>query len=1063
MERVFKRTLATIMVVLLVITSVPLSGFVGLDWFDFTLSASAEDDEWEKPDNWVDYSDLTPNQYMAKVLLNYNYTGLANSYNERDITTRYKQMRWYTDSSNVSSALPLYDLFSSNQTFVNSVIAWKSLNFEPSETYKDLLDKEGYYEAILMSILEVQVNDNEFLDTLNSSANKTIMNLSKSTLKILEKLKGIDIGKINLKQLDVSDFTDGELQEIYSELFKQRETQNLYKQTGSYLSDGKMIFSTCTTIYDVVSTVGKYSQLSDFSESVKNVLHSIYVNCPAANTTMKSACKKVYEATTKQLDEASITFIKAGECFINNTFSYLIGEVWKWAKDATLKALGSSLLIGMDLGKVIGKSISNFIFSTDAIIEQFFVIECLLNFENVMKTVVIEFENIFKTTESIENADNYIKALEMLFSVYDLDYDYTYIFVQAGKERGTYNTVKSWISGKDETVESYRSSISSMKTMMNDMKHTLTNLEGYRDYYLVDAPEAFDLFFNPDNSNEVAYSKTEPVINIAPILEVEKSNYVILQYKIESDETATIVNCHTSSSGIVEIPSEFDGYPVKKIGEKAFSDCASITEVVAPNTLRYIAESAFYNCYNLTNAILNEGLNYIDLYAFYNTAITNITIPSTVLSMYGYYDAAFGSFSTVLKQRSALYGMNKLKTVVLKSATEYALYELATIENVIITNDVKIIEEGAFGGCTNIKKLDLPSSIIEIGKSSFFGCTGLSKIIIPEGVTIIGDSAFSGCSYLESVFLPKTLLQIGDAAFRNCIKLSGLSLNNGLKAIGGYAFENSGITEITIPSSIEALSSRIQYYGDVSCFKDSNIIKINFSDGIKLIPSHSFYSVYENIEVNLPSSVEAIGAYAFYGSNISSITFEKSLKKIGQYAFCCCNILSDVYFLGTIEEWKNINIEVYNESLNKANIHFDSHQHSYQKVATQPTCTQKGYATYTCECGDSYISDEIGALGHDVKAYEMILEPSCVAEGLEQTKCSRCDYTELRPINPTENHLDDNGDGYCDSCDINLDSSVNCDCMCHKTGIMNIIWKILKFFYKLFKINPICECGVAHY
>ena len=58
---------------------------------------------------------------------------------------------------------------------------------------------------------------------------------------------------------------------------------------------------------------------------------------------------------------------------------------------------------------------------------------------------------------------------------------------------------------------------------------------------------------------------------------------------------------------------------------------------------------------------------------------------------------------------------------------------------------------------------------------------------------------------------------------------------------------------------------------------------------------------------------------------------------------------------------------------------------------------------------------------------------------------------------------DNNGDGYCDLCDVNLDSSVNCDCMCHKTGIMNIIWKILKFFYKLFKINPICECGAAHY
>ena len=43
------------------------------------------------------------------------------------------------------------------------------------------------------------------------------------------------------------------------------------------------------------------------------------------------------------------------------------------------------------------------------------------------------------------------------------------------------------------------------------------------------------------------------------------------------------------------------------------------------------------------------------------------------------------------------------------------------------------------------------------------------------------------------------------------------------------------------------------------------------------------------------------------------------------------------------------------------------------------------------------------------------------------------------------------------------DPSKDCSCNCHKTGIMGIIWKILRFFYKLFRINPVCACGIAHY
>ena len=68
----------------------------------------------------------------------------------------------------------------------------------------------------------------------------------------------------------------------------------------------------------------------------------------------------------------------------------------------------------------------------------------------------------------------------------------------------------------------------------------------------------------------------------------------------------------------------------------------------------------------------------------------------------------------------------------------------------------------------------------------------------------------------------------------------------------------------------------------------------------------------------------------------------------------------------------------------------DTHEHSYTAVVTAPTCTEQGYTTYTCECGDSYVDDYTDALGHT----EEIIpgkDATCTESGLtEGKKCSAC-------------------------------------------------------------------------
>ncbi len=42
----------------------------------------------------------------------------------------------------------------------------------------------------------------------------------------------------------------------------------------------------------------------------------------------------------------------------------------------------------------------------------------------------------------------------------------------------------------------------------------------------------------------------------------------------------------------------------------------------------------------------------------------------------------------------------------------------------------------------------------------------------------------------------------------------------------------------------------------------------------------------------------------------------------------------------------------------------DMHFHGYDSVVALPTCTEQGYTTHTCHCGDSYVDSYVEALGH---------------------------------------------------------------------------------------------------
>ena len=64
--------------------------------------------------------------------------------------------------------------------------------------------------------------------------------------------------------------------------------------------------------------------------------------------------------------------------------------------------------------------------------------------------------------------------------------------------------------------------------------------------------------------------------------------------------------------------------------------------------------------------------------------------------------------------------------------------------------------------------------------------------------------------------------------------------------------------------------------------------------------------------------------------------------------------------------------------------------HVYATISFEPTCVEKGYTLYLCRlCGNSYISDPVPALGHDLLE-AFIATGGCGSESYSW--CQRCDY-----------------------------------------------------------------------
>ena len=346
---------------------------------------------------------------------------------------------------------------------------------------------------------------------------------------------------------------------------------------------------------------------------------------------------------------------------------------------------------------------------------------------------------------------------------------------------------------------------------------------------------------------------------------------------------------------------------------------------------------------------------------------------------------------------------------------------IESINAVVIENGVTTIGNYAFEYCNSLTSVIIGDSVTTIGMSAFTICESLTSIIIPDSVKTIGYNAFCECVSLASVTIGNNVTTIGDYAFGACTSLTSIIIPDSVTSIGAYAFISCyNLTNVTLGNSVTEIGERAFGY----CTSLTSVI-IPYS--VTTVGIGVFEECTSLESVLIPDTITTISSGMFYHcQSLTSISIPDSITTIAEYAFYRCYNLKDVYYAGTEEEWNDIainNADNANDPLLNANIHYNYHNHKYESVATSPTCTEQGYTTYTCECGDSYIDDYVDATGH----------------------------------------ADKDGNGYCDTCRELLDPTVECNCNCHKSGITKFFFNFILFFQKLFGSNRECACGVAHY
>ena len=477
--------------------------------------------------------------------------------------------------------------------------------------------------------------------------------------------------------------------------------------------------------------------------------------------------------------------------------------------------------------------------------------------------------------------------------------------------------------------------------------------------------------------------------------------------------SAKIYACDETVTGDVVVPATIGGYKVTSADVQAFCDRKDITSVT-------LSEGVVWSG-NCSNEYSSDSSNWENGVLYYESCLLSAK------DLTGEYKVKDG---TITISSSAFYNNDNLTSV-------------------ILPDSVRNIGSSAFIA-KNLEKLDLGNGVKRIGAECIMS-EKLTRLAFPESIELLDFSAVFSCPKLKEIILPNTPIEIGGYVFNDTAYYNDpANWDNGLLYIGNHlikvdpevfagerldvregtrsiaataAMSVTSLKTVTLPESLGKMAT--------DCFAGcSSLENINIPKSITAIPFEAF--IADNFKsVIIPENIETIGAVSYaYCQRLESVTLPQGLRGIGSSAFAHCDSLKEINIPNTVER-------IYDEAF--------IHCPQLKKVIIPREVEYIGENAFGYEfcdgkCGDEYCDDRL------------------------KSDITICGYKNSQ----AEKYANENGFEFIDLESIGepeppVDPSEGCTCRCHKDGFENFIYKILRIFWKIFKINEDCVCGAKHY
>lgn len=328
---------------------------------------------------------------------------------------------------------------------------------------------------------------------------------------------------------------------------------------------------------------------------------------------------------------------------------------------------------------------------------------------------------------------------------------------------------------------------------------------------------------------------------------------------------------------------------VINIDEKAFSMDMNLETLKGGKNVHFIKEDAFYNCNKLKDISSMEFITSIGAYAFAWTGIESLMLPQTIQNIF----------------EGAFFCCKQLKEIELPGMISFVpagcFYLCENLERCIIHYNCGLIKDSAFWGCTKLKQLYLPNSVVSIESDS-----------LPQNTVIYCES--------DALFINQIENQFGNTVIPNYEVVNKVLLD--YQSETGYDYiDEMGKKVIDVPNAVEEIRSTSTNFGGLfkdnreaqiyilpkylkvidSCsFYSSGAEKIIMPQSIQSIGNNAFNKCTSLKEITIPEGLETIETNTFFQTRCVGYKIPDSVTEIKSGAFWHCDMLKSVYIPDTV-------------------------------------------------------------------------------------------------------------------------------------------------------------------